>query len=67
MDRETKIEGRYLVDAKTGETLGRTFVEDGIRFIVPLTHPVDMTVKNWSDMHKIVHEGFVYVRANDIF
>jgi hypothetical protein len=60
-EREAHIEGKYLVDSATGETLGRTFIKDGVRYVVPLTYPLQ-----WQDAKKIVHDGFVYIRANDI-
>jgi hypothetical protein len=60
-EREAHIEGKYLVDSATGETLGRTFIKDGVRYVVPLTYPLQ-----WKDAKKIVHDGFVYIRATDI-
>jgi hypothetical protein len=60
-EREAHIEGKYLVDSATGETLGRTFIKDGVRYVIPLTYPL-----HWQNAKKIVHDGFVYIRATDI-
>jgi hypothetical protein len=60
-EREAHIEGRYLVDSATGETLGRTFIKDGVRYVVPLSYPL-----GWHEAKKIVHDGFVYIKATDL-
>jgi hypothetical protein len=60
-EREAHIEGNYLIDTTTGETLGRTFIKDGVRYVIPLNYQL-----HWDDAEKIVHEGYVYIRATDI-
>ena len=37
MDREVKIEGKYLVDANTSETVGRVIVQDGVQLTTTLS------------------------------
>jgi hypothetical protein len=60
-EREAHVEGGFLVDSATGETLGRTFIKNGVRYVIPLNYQL-----HWDDAKKIVHDGFVYIRATDI-
>lgn len=66
MDREVKIEGKYLVDAKTSETLGRVFVKDGVQYTVPLDYNPKFKDQDVTLAKTIVHEGYLYIRLNDI-
>lgn len=66
MDREVKIEGKYLVDANTSETLGRVVVIDGVQYTVPLDYKPRFTQQDVTVAKTIVHEGYLYIRLNDI-
>lgn len=66
MDREVKIEGKYLVDANTSETLGRVMVIDGVQYTVPLDYKPRFTQQDVTVAKTIVHEGYLYIRLNDI-
>jgi hypothetical protein len=60
-EREAHVERGFLVDSTTGQTLGRTFIKNGVRYVIPLSYPL-----GWHEAKKIVHDGFVYVRATDL-
>jgi hypothetical protein len=62
MDRDVKIEGKYLIDANTSETVGRVIVQDGVQYTVPLDYNPKFTQRDVT----VVHEGYLYIRLNDI-
>jgi hypothetical protein len=66
MGREVKIEGKYLVDANTSETLGRVFVKDGVQYTVPLDYNPKFKDQDVTLAKTMVHEGYLYIRLNDI-
>ena len=66
MDREVKIEGKYLVDANTSETVGRVFVRDGVQYTVPLDYNAKFIDQPFTSAKTMVHEGYLYIRLNDI-
>lgn len=66
MGREIKIEGKYLVDANTSETLGRVFVKDGVQYTVPLDYNPKFKDQDVTLAKTMVHEGYLYIRLNDI-
>lgn len=66
MDRDVKIDGKYLVDANTSETLGRVMVIDGVQYTVPLDYKPRFTQQDVTVAKTIVHEGYLYIRLNDI-
>lgn len=66
MDRKVKIEGKYLVDAKTSETVGRVIVRDGVQYTVPLDYNTKLENQPITSAKTIVHEGYLYIRLNDI-
>jgi len=66
MDRDVKIEGKYLVDANTSETLGRVFVKDGVQYTVPLDYNPKFKDQDVTLAKTMVHEGYLYIRLNDI-
>jgi hypothetical protein len=66
MDREVKIEGKYLIDANTSETVGRVIVQDGVQYTVPLDYNPKFTQRDVFAAKTMVHEGYLYIRLNDI-
>jgi hypothetical protein len=66
MGRKVKIEGKYLVDANTSETLGRVFVKDGVQYTVPLDYNPKFKDQDVTLAKTMVHEGYLYIRLNDI-
>jgi hypothetical protein len=66
MDRDVKIEGKYLIDANTSETLGRVFVKDGVQYTVPLDYNPKFKDQDVTLAKTMVHEGYLYIRLNDI-
>lgn len=66
MDREVKIEGKYLIDSNTSETLGRVFVKDGVQYTVPLDYNPKFKDQDVTLAKTMVHEGYLYIRLNDI-
>lgn len=66
MDRDVKIEGKYLIDANTSETLGRVFVKDGVQYTVPLDYNPKFKDQDVTLAKTMVHDGYLYIRLNDI-
>lgn len=66
MGRDVKIEGKYLVDANTSETLGRVIEIDGVQYTVPLDYKPKFTQQDVTVAKTMVHEGYLYIRVNDI-
>ena len=66
MGRDVKIEGKYLVDANTSETLGRVIEIDGVQYTLPLDYKPKFTQQDVTTAKTMVHDGYLYIRVNDI-